>query len=82
MDKKQREEIFNIFCEANDLNKKLEESHSLKTQRKLNKQQVFMILANYEQKKRIITQKQIAKNFNIKSTYTIKLIEQRKTYKD
>lgn len=82
MDEKNRKEIFNIFCEANDLNKKLEESHSLKTQRKLNKQQVFMILANYDQKKRIITQKQIAKDFNVKSTYTIKLIEQRKTYKD
>lgn len=82
MEESERKEIFNIFCEANNLNKKLEESHSLTTRRKLTQEQVFMVLANYNNGNRIIPKKRLANKFGIKSPYTISLIEKRETYKD
>lgn len=80
MSEKQRKEIFDIFCEANDLLLKLESQHNIQSKRVLNKEQVFLVLANAEFK--CMPNTHIAKKVGVKSAYTTDLIAKRKTYKD
>lgn len=75
-----RKELFNIFCEANNLQQTLEESHKIEGKRKLNKEQVFMILANAEFK--IMPNTHIAKLVGIKSPYTTTCVARRENYKE
>lgn len=80
MTAEQRKELFDIFCEANDLQLKLESQHNIQSLRVLNKQQVFLILANAEFK--CIPNVHIAKKVGAKSAYTTTLVARRETYKD
>ena len=72
--------LYNNFCKDTDFLRKREESSKLESKRKLSKQQVFLVLLNHELK--ILTQKEMIKRLNIKSTYTIGCILKGKTYQN
>ena len=79
MPEKKRREIFNIFCETNDLYGQIKaHSRSLK-QRKLTDEQALMFLANEEYK--ITTKNKLGKKFGV-SGYVGTLICKGQTYKD
>ena len=78
--KKEREEIYQIFCESSSFyNKKIHQT-ILKSKRKLSQEQVYMVLPNAEFK--VTTKKFLQNKFNISSSYTFDCILLGKTYKD
>lgn len=79
MPEEQRKEIFDIFCETNDLYGQIKNhSRSLK-QRKLTDEQALMILANFEYK--IVPTSRLIKHFNVGS-YVAYTIRDGKSYQD
>ena len=78
--KEQRREIYDTFCESLDFYNKKVKQTILKSKRKLNKQQVFMILYNFE--KQIVTRAKMAEIVGVNSTYTLDCIKNGTTYKD
>lgn len=76
----QRQDIFNIFEESYHVQERYADSSKIKSKRKLAKEQVLMILCNYEYK--IIPEKHMANLVGVKSTYTLDCIEQGKSYQD
>lgn len=75
-----RKNIYNIFCESSNFYETKVNQTIIKSKRQLTKEQVFLILANFQYK--ILTQKEMAKRVNIKSTYTLICIRDGLTYKD
>lgn len=82
MSLEERKEIYNIFCESYNFYERKVNSSKLESKRKLTKNQVFMIFANEEQKKRIIPIGRLKELFNIKSSYTIYCILKGLSYQD
>ena len=76
----ERQKIYKIFCESYDFIKKKRESTIIQSKRKLNKEQVFLILYNYEH--RMLTNIQMANKVGIKSTYTLDCIKNGLSYQD
>lgn len=76
----ERQKIYKVFCESYDFIKKKRESTIIQSKRKLNKEQVFLILYNYEH--RILTNIQMADKVGVKSTYTLDCIKNGLTYQD
>lgn len=76
----ERQKIYQVFCESYDFIKKKRESTIIQSKRKLNKEQVFLILYNYEN--RILTNSQMASKVGVKSTYTLDCIKNGLTYQD
>lgn len=76
----ERKQIYQSFCNNyNFYNKKINQT-ILKSKRKLSKEQVFMILANYEFK--IIPITILANKLNLKSSYSLFAIRDKESYKD
>ena len=76
----ERRQIFEDFSKQTSFKQKNEEKHSINSKRIFNKKQVFMVLANKEFK--IMPRKRLASQLNIKSVYSLMLIEKGETYKD
>lgn len=76
----ERQHIYKIFCDATNFYERKIHTTILKGKRQLTKEQVFMILYNFEHK--IVTRKQMAKIVGVKSTYTLDCIKKGETYKD
>lgn len=76
----EREKIYKIFCESSNFYETKVNQTIIKNKRQLSKQQVFLILANFEYK--ILTRKDMARRVNIKSAYTLDCIKKGLTYKD
>lgn len=76
----ERQKIYKDFCESYDFIKKKRESTIIQSKRKLNKEQVFLVLYNYEHK--ILTNIQMANKVGVKSTYTLDCIKNGLTYQD
>lgn len=76
----ERKAIYKIFCDSNDFINKKVHSTIIQSKRQLTKEQVFLILYNFETKK--ITKKEMANKVGVKSTYTLDCIKQGKTYQD
>lgn len=80
MPEEKRKDIYRIFCESSNFYTKKVNQTIITSKRQLTKEQVFMILYNFENK--ILTQKDMARKVNIKSTYTLDCIKKGITYKD
>lgn len=78
--KKERQEIYNFFCQETNFYEKKVETTIIKNKRKLTKEQVFIILFNNENK--IVSKVFLMKKFNIKSKNTLDCIIVEKSYKD
>ncbi len=76
----ERQKIYKVFCESYDFIKKKRESTIIQSKRKLNKEQVFLVLYNYEH--RILTNIQMANKVGVKSVYTLDCIKNGLTYQD
>lgn len=76
----ERQAIYKIFCDSSNFYEKKVKQTIIQSKRKLTKQQVFMILYNFE--KQIYTKKKMAELVGIKSTYTLDCIKKGLTYKD
>ena len=76
----ERQKIYKVFCESYDFIKKKRESTIIQSKRKLNKEQVFLVLYNYEH--RILTNIQMADKVGVKSVYTLDCIKNGLTYQD
>lgn len=75
-----RKDIYQIFCDSSNFYEKKVNQTILKSVRKLSKEQVFMILYNFENK--IITRTEMASKVGVKSAYTLDCIKKGITYKD
>lgn len=76
----ERKSIYKIFCDSYNFIEKKVNSTIIQGKRKLNEQQVHLILCNFEYK--IMTRAKMAKMVNINSTYTLDCIKNGLTYKD
>lgn len=76
----QRKQIYKIFCESSGFYETKVKQTIIQSKRQLSKEQVFMILYNFENK--LVTQKEMAKIVNVKSTYSLDCIKKGLTYKD
>lgn len=76
----EREKIYQIFCDSTNFYERKVNTTIIQAKRKLTREQVFMILCNFEYK--IIPSTKMAKLVNINSRYTLDCIKQGKTYKD
>lgn len=77
---KDRKEYYKIFEDSYNILKQVLKNNNLEAKRQLTKEQVFLILFNYE--KHIIPITAIAKKVGVKSTNTLTCIQKGKTYKD
>lgn len=75
-----RKEIYDNFCKSTQFDIAKINQTIIKNKRKLTKEQVFMILANYEFK--IVTLSELKIRFGIVSDYTFSCIKNGKSYKD
>ena len=75
-----KKELYNNFLVTSNLYEKKVNSTIIQSKRKLNEEQVHLILLNFERK--LITQVDMAKRVGIKSTYTLDCIKKGKTYQD
>lgn len=80
MSLEQRKAIFDIFENSYHILEKYADSSKNASKRRLNEQQVHMILCNHEYK--IIPETHMAKRLGIKSTYTLDCIEKKESYQD
>lgn len=76
----EKQKIYQTFCESYDFIKKKRESTIIQSKRKLSKEQVFLVLYNYEH--RILTNIQMANKVGVKSVYTLDCIKNGLTYQD
>lgn len=76
----ERQHIYKIFCDSTNFYKNKINTTIIKSKRKLTKEQVFMILVNFEYK--IITRVKMAEIVGVYSTYTLDCIKKGLTYKD
>lgn len=76
----ERQAIYKIFCDSSNFYELKVKQTIIQTKRRLNKEQVFMILYNFENK--IVTQKEMARMVGVTSTYTLNCIKNGVTYKD
>lgn len=76
----ERKAIYKIFCESSNFYEKKIKQIIIKSKRKLTKEQVFMILFNFENK--IVTRKKMAEIVGVSSAYTLDCIKKGITYKD
>lgn len=76
----ERRQYFQIFNDSYNIQKKVLVSNNLESKRQLNKQQVFLVLYNFEY--RIIPIVKLAKRLGVNSSYTLYCIRDGKTYKD
>lgn len=76
----ERKKIYQIFCKSTGFYEDKIKTTIIQSNRKLSKEQVFMVLANFEYK--IIPNKHLANKLNIKSTYTLDCIKKGISYKD
>ena len=76
----ERKHIYQIFCQSSNFYETKVKQTIIQSKRQLTKEQVFMILYNFEY--HLLPQKQMAKLVNIKSTYTLDCIKKGLTYKD
>lgn len=76
----ERKKIYDLFCEdTNFYNKKINTT-ILESKRKLTREQVYMILANYEYY--IIPHKVLCRKLNLKSDNSLRSIKNGRSYKD
>ena len=75
-----RKALFEEFCAATKFDQQRDKSTALQSQRQLTKQQVFMIYYNNEYN--LTSKTALAKNFNLKSRYTLDCVIDGTTYKD
>lgn len=75
-----KKEYYKIFEDSCSILKQVLKNNNLETKRRLTKEQVFLILLNYE--KHIIPITTMAKKVGVKSTNTLTCIQKGKTYKD
>lgn len=76
----ERQHIYNIFCESSGFYETKVKQTIVRSKRKLTKQQVFMILYNFEY--HLVTNVKMAEMVNVKSTYTLDCIKKGISYKD
>lgn len=76
----ERKHIYKIFCDSSNFIEKKAQSTILKSKRQLSKEQVMMILYNYE--KKVLTITDMAKKVGVKSRNTLESIRQGKSYQD
>lgn len=76
----EREAFYKIFCESTNFIEKKANSTIITSKRKLNENQVHLILYNFENK--IIPKIKMAEKVGVKSTYTLDCIQKGLTYKD
>lgn len=76
----ERRSIYQTFCKEYNFYKEKINQTIIKTKRKMLKEQVFLILANFEYK--ILKQKDLMKKVNIKSRNTLLCIKNNLSYKD
>ena len=76
----ERQAIYKIFCESSSFDVIKKQTTIIQSKRQLTKEQVFMILYNFENK--ILTRKKMAEKVGIKSTYTLDCIKKGLTYQD
>lgn len=76
----ERMHIYKIFCESSNFYETKVKQTIIQSKRQLTKEQVFMVLYNFQNK--ITTNKNMAKIVGIKSTYTLDCIKKGLTYKD
>lgn len=80
MSLEERKAIYKIFCDSSNFYEKKVNQTIIKSKRCLTKEQVFMILYNFENK--IVSRKKMAELVNISSPYTLDCIKKGLTYKD
>lgn len=80
MSYEERRNIYEIFCQRTNFLEEKFNSTITQSKRKLTEEQVHLILLNFE--RRIITNVEMAKRVNIKSTYTLDCIKNGLSYKD
>lgn len=80
MSLEERKAIYKIFCDSSNFYEIKVNQTIIKSKRHLTKEQVFMVLYNFENK--IVTQKEMAKKVGVASTYTLDCIKKGLTYKD
>lgn len=80
MSYEERRNIYEIFCQRTNFLEEKFNSTIIQSKRKLTEEQVHLILLNFE--RRIITNVEMAKRVNIKSTYTLDCIKNGLSYKD
>lgn len=76
----ERKEIYKIFCESTNFYTKKINQTILQTKRHLTKEQVFMVLANYEY--HVMPTKILTHKLKLKSDYSLVSIRDGKSYKD
>lgn len=76
----EKQEIYKIFCESQNLIEKKASSTIIKSKRHLTEQQVHLILYNYENK--IISLNKMANFVGVKSRNTLECIRKNQSYKD
>lgn len=76
----ERKHIYQIFCQSSNFYETKVKQTIIQSKRQLTKEQVFMILYNFEY--HLLTRKQMAKMVKVKSTYTLDCIKKGLTYKD
>lgn len=76
-----RKEIFEQFCNENNLKERKYNTTIIQSKRKLTKEQIFLIWLN-EEKGRLVTIDTLCKKLNIKSSNTIYTILKHKSYQD
>lgn len=72
--------LYKTFCESMNLEERKYNSSKILSKRKLTKDQVLLILANFEYK--ILSQKVLMNKFNIQSDNTFRCIRTKQTYQD
>lgn len=77
----ERQHIYNIFEASCNFNEKKAYSTIIQSKRKLNEQQVHLILLN-EERGRIVTQKELMARFGISSSNTFITIKKGQSYQD
>lgn len=75
-----RKSIYKIFCDSSNFYEIKVNQTIIKSKRQLTKEQVFMILYNFEH--RILSRKEMAKKVGVASTYTLDCVRKGITYKD
>lgn len=80
MSLEERRNIYNLFCEKNNFYEAKTNKSSIAKIRKLNEEQVHLILCNFEFN--LIPLIEMMKRFNIKSDNTLRCIKNGITYKD
>lgn len=80
MSLEERKAIYKIFCDSSNFYEKKVSQTIIKSKRRLTKEQVFMILYNFENK--IVSRKKMAELVNVSSPYTLDCIKKGLTYKD